>query len=324
MPRQPRKVPTAHGAALNPAAALRALGYGGHVLRQLGGNANMHWLVGGLRGSRNAGNEGDGSDLAVLRRYGPWRAPEEVAYELQVLERLAALGWLVPHALTSPRQAGRHLWCLFSYVRGRPRRPRVAASVREDQRRRGRLLATLHTDLATLTDLGQRPGWHRRDEVLESRIDGPSVEEVIKARVVPDEAAIMLEYAERARARFAAVRVERLPTMIIHGDLIGGNVLYVKGALSGIIDFDFTHLDHRAADFVWTWRGRYDDFVHGYEEVTPLTEADRALLAPALWTSMLDSARLELRWADRTDSGERVSLPGVVKYLQRRSALTGE
>ena len=74
--------------------------------------------------------------------------------------------------------------------------------------------------------------------------------------------------------------------------MIGGNVLYVKGALSGIIDFGFTHLDHRAADFVWTWRGKHDDFVRGYEEVTPLTATDHALLAPAYWASVLDSTRM--------------------------------
>jgi Ser/Thr protein kinase RdoA (MazF antagonist) len=313
-----------HGAALNPAAALRELGCGGRVVRALGGNANMHWLVGDVRDAGDGAGDGDGGDrggVAVLRRYGPWRGPDEVSYEVQVLERMAALGWAVPRALTSPTRVGRHLWCLFSYVRGRPRRPRTAASVREDHRRRGRLLAALHADLATLTDLGQRPGWRRRDEVLGPRADGPSVEEVIEARVVPDEAAVMLEYADRARARFAALRAERLPVMVTHGDLIGANVLYLRGALGGIIDFDFTHLDHRAADFVWTWRGKNDEFVRGYEEVTPLTAADRALLAPAYWASVLDSARLELLWGDST---KRVSLTGVVEYLRRRSDLTGE
>jgi Ser/Thr protein kinase RdoA (MazF antagonist) len=295
----------------------------------------MHWLVGGLReaadtgaaASGRAGDVGDGRrapECAVLRRYGPWREPDEVAYELRVLERTAALGWPVPRALTPPTRVGRHLWCLFHYLRGRPRQPRAAASRREDQRRRGRLLASLHADLATLAGLGQRPGWRRRDEVLGPRAGGPSVEDVIKERVVPDEAAIMLDYAERARVRFAALQPERLPVMVVHGDLIGSNLLYTRGALSGIVDFDFTHLDHRAADFVWTWRGHHDDFVRGYEEVTPLTAADRALLAPSFWAAVLESARLELLWGNASPAPERVSLPGVVEYLQRRSALTGE
>jgi Ser/Thr protein kinase RdoA (MazF antagonist) len=334
MPRRPSKVPDAHGAAAPPAAALRQLGCGGRVVRPLGGNANMHWLVTETRPVGQVGqadpagqvNHGD-AGVAVLRRYGPWHTVDDVLYELRVLERVAARGWAVPRALTAPTLVGRHLWCLFSYVRGRPRQPRTDASRREDQRRRGRLLAALHADLATLTDLGQRPAWQRRDDVLGPRTDGPSVEEVITARVVQDEAAIMLDYADRARARFAALRAEQLPVLVTHGDLIGGNVLYSKGTLSGIIDFDFTHLDHRAADFAWTWRGKNDDFVYGYEEVTPLTAADRALLAPAYWASVLDSARIELLWGDPGNQPERrgqVSLPGVVEYLRRRSALTLE
>ena len=96
--------------------------------------------------------------------------------------------------------------------------------------------------------------------------------------------------------------------MVTHGDLIGGNVLYARGALSGVIDFDFAHLDLRVADFVWTWRGRYDDFVRGYEEVTPLPATERALLAPAYWVTVLDSVRMELLWSDST---ARVPLPGT-------------
>ena len=74
---------------------------------------------------------------------------------------------------------------------GQPRRPRTDAAVRAELRARGRLLAALHADLATLTDLAQRPGWRRRDEVLGPRADGPSVEDVITARVVPGDAAIL-------------------------------------------------------------------------------------------------------------------------------------
>jgi Ser/Thr protein kinase RdoA (MazF antagonist) len=313
MPRRPPKVPDAHGPAAPPSSALRRLSAGGRILRPLGGNANMHWLVSHPGGSPEPGNR------AVLRRYGPWHSLEDVAYELRVLDRLAALGWPVPQALAPPEQVGRHIWGLFRYLPGRPRRPRAPAPVQAERRARGRLLAALHADLETLTDLPQRPGWRRREEVLDPRPDGPSVEDLIKARVVPEDAAIMLEYAGRARERFAALGAARLPAMVTHGDLIGGNVLYSRGALSGVIDFDFTHLDLRVADFVWTWRGTYDDFVRGYEEVTPLTATERALLAPSFWVTVLDSVRLELLWSDSTAP---VPLPGTIRYLRRRSELT--
>src|SRR4051812_48567360 len=160
MPRRPYKVPDAHVFALPPSAALRQLGYAGRVIRQLGGNANMHWLV------RHGDHVGG---VAVLRRYGPWHELDDVLYELRVLERVAALGWPVPRALAYPKRLGRHWWCLFSYIRGRQRRPRTNAAVREELRARGRLLAELHTDLAGLAGFGQRPGWQRREEVLGPR-----------------------------------------------------------------------------------------------------------------------------------------------------------
>ncbi|HEU5316325.1 MAG TPA: phosphotransferase, partial [Chloroflexota bacterium] len=314
MAHRAKRVPTWHGESASPAAALRELGSGGRVVRELGGNANMHWVVAGMRG-------GDADGRAVLRRYRPRLEEVEVAYELRVLARVAALRWHVPVALTEPVRVGRHLWCLFRYIPGAPKRARSEHGKREEQRSRGRLLARLHADLATLGDVGQRHGWQRREEVLGPRDDGLTVEEVIRERVVPEEAEIMLAYAERARVRFAKVDAPRRPVMVVHGDLITGNVLYRKGELSGVIDFDFTHLDHRAADFVWTWRGRNDEVVRGYEEVTPLSETDRALLAPCYWVSVLDSARSEA--LHESDQSRRVSLPGNVAYLQRRSELTG-
>ena len=96
-----------------PATALRRLAGGSRLLRPLGGNANMHWLVSPAGGSPASANS------AVLRRYGPWHSLEDVAYELRVLDRMAALGWPVPQALASPQRVGRHIWGLFRYLPGR-------------------------------------------------------------------------------------------------------------------------------------------------------------------------------------------------------------
>jgi Ser/Thr protein kinase RdoA (MazF antagonist) len=295
----------------------------------LGGNANMHWLVSGVSGLPE-------DERAVLRRYGPWRSEAEVAYELRVVERVAAMGWVVPRPLSAPVRVGRHLWCLFSYVPGTRRRVHADWSEREAQRSRGRLLAELHADLATIADLGQRPGWLRRDEVLGPRSDGPTVEEAISAGVVKEDATVMLAFAARAKRRLEALRTARAPLLVNHGDLNGSNVLYRNGQMSGIIDFDFTHLDFRAADFAWTWRGRNDDFVYGYEEVTRLSAAERDMLAPAFWVTVLESARMELLLgglgqgaASMNRNGPppgrpKVAMRGNVAYLQRESAFTGQ
>ena len=81
---------------------------------------------------------------------------------------------------------------------------------------------------------------------------------------------------------------------------------------------------------MWTWRGRNDEFVRGYEEVTPLSEGERALLAPAFWATVLDDARRELlhraarSGKEAAHQPERVSLAGNLRYLRRRSDLTGD
>ncbi len=53
--------------------------------------------------------------------------------------------------------------------------------------------------------------------------------------------------------------------------------------LSGVLDFESTHLDFRVADFALSWRGSYDEVVHGYEAVHPLSDLDWQLLVPVFW-----------------------------------------
>lgn len=75
-------------------------------------------------------------------------------------------------------------------------------------------------------------------------------------------------------------------------------------------------------EFALAWRGRYDDVVHGYPEVCPLTERDRALLTPALWSWVFLGVAGEIR---RMTDG-RVAphrLEWQTKMLLRRSPLMG-
>ena len=61
------------------------------------------------------------------------------------------------------------------------------------------------------------------------------------------------------------------------------------------------HRDIRIADFSLAWRGRYDGVVHGYQEVAPLTERERALLGPTFWAHLAEGSGQVLRrgsWDD--------------------------
>ena len=114
------------------------------------------------------------------------------------------------------------------------------------------------------------------------------------------------------------LRTPTLPTLIIHGDLQPANTFFAAGKLVGLIDFDLAHRDHRAADFAYMWWGRNDDVVAGFEEVSPLEDVEKELLAPLLWASALDGVRIGRLWP--TAPGPKSPL-GVLKVLEQRSAL---
>ncbi|HEX3592900.1 MAG TPA: phosphotransferase [Pseudonocardiaceae bacterium] len=278
---------------LTDALNLRVEGY-------LGGRANQHWLV-------TAAGE-----RLVLRRYqaGPIG---DVGYELTVLRRLAALGWPTPVAVAEPVEAAGRTWCLFQWLPGGP-------PPEPDARRRGRLLARLHQDLVTLADLGQRPGARRAEDVVAD----PALTEHLRAyeRLYPREARILRWHLDRARDAFAALDRADCPLMVLHGDFHDQNLLYDNGTLTGIIDFEGTHLNHRVSDFALSWRGKYDDVIRGYTEVQPLTELDWALLTPALWAWAFLGVATELR---AMASGEIPPhrFEWQTKMLLRRSPLMG-
>lgn len=246
------------------------------VDRYLGGRANHHWLVTAER------------QRFVLRRYQP-DPIGEIGYELQVLQRLANLGWPTPVAVAEPILAAGRTWCLFRWLPGIS----PSGTDQSSQRDRGRLLAQLHHDLLALTDLGQRPGAGRAEEVL----DDPLLTSQLHAyeHLYPEQARILRWHRDRARETFAEIGHSDRSLMVVHGDFINQNLLYHNGVLTGIVDFESTHLNYRVSEFALAWRGRHDDVIRGYTELAPLTEIDWALLTPALWSWMFLGVAREIQ-----------------------------
>jgi aminoglycoside phosphotransferase (APT) family kinase protein len=83
--------------------------------------------------------------------------------------------------------------------------------------------------------------------------------------------------------------------MVLHGDFINQNLRYEDGRLTGVLDFECCHLNHRVSEFALAWRGKHDDVIHGYAEVHPLTDLDWALLTPALWSWVFLGVAAEIR-----------------------------
>lgn len=271
--------------------------FGIRVVAPLGGRLNQHWLV-----------QSGGADL-VLRRCSTFRS--DVAYELRLLEAVAALGWPVAPAVAEPIEREGHLWCLFAYLPGEP--PSVEDPLAE-QRTRGRLLAEFHADLARLGAFGQRAPWRRCEEILED----PTLDPLLAAneRARPEDVRVLRWHLERARARVAGLALAARSGIVVHGDFTAWNLRYLNGRLSGILDFELSHWDHRVGDFALSWRGRYDAVVHAYAEVAPLEDEEWALLTPVWWSLLIDGACRHLAEGTWDDGWN-------VQSLLRRSPLMG-
>ncbi|MDP9381998.1 MAG: phosphotransferase [Chloroflexota bacterium] len=266
--------------AVDPRSVLDAMDIGASRIRLIAHRQNTHWLV-------------DTPDRrVVLRRYAPGRSHGDVAYELRLLEHLVGRGWPVPTRVAPPVEAAGSVWCLFRHMPGRAPGPRSVAGVCAEQRRRGRLLAQLHADMAELVGLGQREGWRRADEGLYDRTGKPPVDELLSRyeRASPEEGGVLRTYADRMRERLGELLPHAPAPAVIHGDFTPWNLRYARGGLSAVLDFDAAHLDLRVADFALSWRGHYHDVVRGYEEVSALEPVERELLLPIYWAWIIASA----------------------------------
>ena len=271
--------------------------FGVGLVAPLGGRLNQHWLV-------TAGRE-----QLVLRR---WSQPaDEIDYELRLLERIAALGWPVAPAVAGPIELGGDFWSLAAFLPGDP--PAEKYSIAE-QRARGQLLAEFHADLAQLGGFGQRGTWRRCEAILGDTTLDDVLTEHEQQR--PEEIRILRWHLQRARERIVGLALHERPGIVIHGDFAPWNLRFENGRLSGILDFELAHWDHRIGDFALAWRGKYDDVIHSYAEVSPLEPDEWELLTPLWWAFLIDGMYQDMRNGIRDDGW-------TIRKLLQRSPLMG-
>ncbi|GIE91860.1 hypothetical protein [Actinoplanes regularis] len=69
-----------------------------------------------------------------------------------------------------------------------------------------------------------------------------------------------------------------------------------------MLDFEFTHLNFRVADFALAWRGYQYEVIRGYHEVQPLSELEQELILPTYHAWLFlglageDATGLDLTW----------------------------
>lgn len=176
------------------------------------------------------------------------------------------------------------------------------------------MLAEFHADLARIDGFKQRAPWRRCEEILgDTTLDRVLAEH---AQERTEEVRALRWHLDRARERAADLQLYERPSIIIHGDFTQWNLLFEHGRLSGILDFELAHLDHRVADFALSWRGRYDDVIHGYNEVSRLEPEEWALITPMWWAFLIEGACQDLAAGVRDDGW-------TMKQLLRRSPLMG-
>ena len=279
--------------------------FGVRLVAPFGGRRNRHWLV-------EAGRE-----RWVLRRW--WRPAEgidwaSIGYEVRLVASLAALGWPVAPTVAGPMELGGHVWSLAPFLPGDLPLATDPHGGREERRARGRLLAQFHAGLAQLPEFGQRAGWRRCEEILAD----PSLDEVLTAHepTCPEDVRILRWHLERARARIAGLQLPNRSGIVVHGDFTPWNLRFTDSRLTGILDFELSHWDHRVGDFALSWRGKYDEVIHGYAEVSPLEPEEWELITPLWWAQLIEGACRDMENGTRDDGW-------TIKKLLQRSALMG-
>ncbi|WP_179281341.1 phosphotransferase enzyme family protein [Paenibacillus sp. XY044] len=270
------------------------------VVSPLGGRLNQHWLVDFK------------SERLVLRRWYKETHMDDIDYEVKLLKSISELGWPVASVIEGPIELDGHTWGLFPYLYGEP--PSVDNRAAE-QRSRGRLMAEFHSDLKKLSGIGQRKGWRRCEEILSDyELDRLLSEHEMQN---PEEIRILRWHLERARKRVEGMQLHSRPGIVIHGDFTPWNLRFQEGKLSGILDFELAHWDHRVGDFALSWRGKYDEVIYGYDEVSPLEPVEWELLTPMWWAGLIENACKYMKEGIRDDGW-------IIKKLLERSPLMGQ
>ncbi|WP_219838261.1 phosphotransferase enzyme family protein [Paenibacillus sp. R14(2021)] len=266
----------------------------------LGGRLNKHWLV-NLKGER-----------FVLRQWSNGTPLEDVEYEVNLLASIAQLGWPVAAVIEGPVMLAGNIWGLFPFLHGEPP---SAADAKTEQRARGRLMAQFHYELSKLSGIGQRKDWRRCEEIL---IDY-ELDRLLSAHEQrrPEEVRILRWHLERARKRVERLELHSRPGIVIHGDFTPWNLRFHEGKLSGLLDFELAHWDHRVGEFALSWRGKYDEVVLGYDEVSPLDPAEWELITPMWWAGLIEGACRHLKEGKQDDGW-------IIKKLLERSPLMGQ
>src|SRR5262249_32775510 len=150
---------------------------------------------------------------------------------------------------------------------------------------------------------GQRPGFARVTDldrwVAPDRFS--TLDELLNWLAREDSSLAEAVHRERVAnlRELQALGFDQLPDTLVHFEFYGGNLLFDGDPLSGVLDWDFVHLDARLADIGRSLAidcaardGGIDPaalaaFLRGYIAESLLAKSERALVVPLLKANLL-------------------------------------
>ena len=228
----------------------------------------------------------------VLRRYHPWSAQAELAYEYSVLRWLTEQGWPVPTPYGEVLFTAGRWWGLNRLVPGIP----VLNETPPQRHRRGIDLARLEVAMRPLAEMGQRPGWQLQHTAFTVHTDLDFSQLISTfAQTQPRLADWIATSADATHDTLTRAGATELPITPIHGDFTEWNVHYDNDGLAGVIDFGLCRLESRPYELAIARTWRAPEVIAGYTQELarhgwPLTELEQSLLVPIYHAFRVDMA----------------------------------
>lgn len=279
-----------------------------------------HWslrdvsYLGGVR-SRTWRAQRGSSTFAV--KWLPAEVETDWQYETRVMDALRSVNWPTPLLAEEPIVRPDGVWRLFAWLPGKPADTEHPAA---EEHARGQLLAEFHAASASLDVAGRRAGF----VLPRQAVDDPLLDRWLRVHEqrLPQEGRILRAYREAAAAHLADPEIDA-PSGVIHGDFTPWNLLFNRGGLSGVLDFEACHHNHLIADFALAWRGDHDEVLRGYDAVRPLSQLEWHLVRPTYWAWLFLGVReiLASHYSQPGGASRPAGLEWQVRHLLKDSEL---
>lgn len=241
--------------------------------------------------------QGPGQDL-LLRRYldlsevGQSELGRNVAWQAELREVAAGEGWPTARPHGDPIAHAGSWWTLEQFLPGR-HRPVPAAT-------QARILTAWHATAFPLERLGPRPGAFDTLAVL---VDA-DVPALLGTCSDPEDRSWLLRRFDQASALADAVDWTASRRVLVHGDLVGRNLLWDGERLTGVIDLELATVDRRVTEMTTSWRCRYDDLAFAVHRLDPFTDHEWRMLLVDWWALLLTLSAFHLRRGRQPDRWE--------------------